>query len=230
MKNDITEIARLARLLSAKCSWQALCIYSFLWSLIASLLYSRYYDNSILEFIKLAFSPNNGNILQVIVHYLSYGIPMMITIAFLYSPASLVFYYVRLKHRYTIAIARICNIFAINIIWVFVSTMGLLILNYAVFNDLRTSSDLLPVIPLIFRFVLPRAFLGCVYILISIFSDYLLPVLTILTAMIIAYTLIGRLTILSLFTYSHLHHIGDIIFIVIIVLIIYFEKKRDVSI
>lgn len=125
-------------------SWGPIFVSSALWGVMSFLSNSHCWGGFWTINVAQIFSPQKGNILRIVLSYLTYGLPMMITISYLHHPVCEEYVYIRCRNRIVISISSLIPILTINTISIMTMIFSFLVMySYSCpinikFEDLNT--------------------------------------------------------------------------------------------
>lgn len=226
MKNRIKETIRVTCLFLKKTNWLSVFCLSFLWAVGAFLLYDNYLNADLEENFHVFFSPNAISLVHAIVYYLSFGLPVVFTIACLQYVLCEEFYYTRTRNRSSVAWAKILTVAGCNGASVCTMVVALSVLHCCKFRDSGIFPEFLFVLREFALLLVPRIVLSLFFLLTDLMRWNLILEFSVMTAMIIGsvFSPVGQV---FLGNEPRIRIFGLIVIFVIMIFCI--DAKRDIS-
>lgn len=111
---QLFKLLRLIRVQLKNCNFKALTISASIWMILATSVHQGSNCPNIAINMLNIFYGNVGNLLQMILLYLSYGIPMLFTLIYLSHSFCEEYYYSRIDFRHLFPLSHICVVLIIQ--------------------------------------------------------------------------------------------------------------------
>lgn len=226
MKSRIIRTIRIFRLHLRKVNWLSVYGFSALWSVAAFYLYADYLNADQSRGLFQLFSPSAMSLLHAVVYELSFGLPIMFTIAFLQHPLCEEYYYTRVQGRSCVTWAKILAITGITGASIFSMTGTSAVLWFWRFHNFGFSGVLSFCTELAFQLIL-RIDLVLFFLLSKLLGWDVLMELPVLTGIIVGGVFLPTRQVFLTDGRIEIGAFG--LSAVFVLLILYMDSKRDIS-
>lgn len=178
-------LLQLIRVNLKKCNFIALIISSSIWMILSIWVYQGSNAQNDTANIMRIYYGSIGNIIQFILLYLSYGIPMLFTLLYLSHPICEEYYLSRIEKNYYFPLSHVCVVLIIQVVITVSEFLIFYLVTTCFFDDAEYVCHFNYALRLFVQVVYSRFCIGLFLVLFNILNTNITVAFTIITTIIL---------------------------------------------